>query len=170
MKNNIDDINNNNNNNNEENNNLFEWVDGPITSSMKNGNIVLIDEIDLVLDSVIERMNSILETDSVLVLSEKNINDEVEIIKPHENFAIISTICPKVNEVKKELSQALKSRFTEIFIEEISDDDIKLIIKFKFENIKLIPDDFFVPIQSMNLPAKRQKIAYAIENTPVIVP
>ena len=140
--NNNNNINNNNNNNNEENNNLFEWVDGPITSSMKNGNIVLIDEIDLVLDSVIERMNSILETDSVLVLSEKNINDEVEIIKPHENFAIISTICPKVNEVKKELSQALKSRFTEIFIEEISDDDIKLIIKFKFENIKFIPDEF----------------------------
>ena len=38
---------------------------------MKNGNFVLIDEIDLVLDSVLERMNSIFEADSVLVISEK---------------------------------------------------------------------------------------------------
>ena len=37
----------------------------------KNGNFELIDEIDLVLDSVLERMNSIFEADSVLVLSEK---------------------------------------------------------------------------------------------------
>ena len=44
---------------------------------MENGNFVLIDEIDLVLDSVLERMNSIFEADSVLVLSEKNINDNV---------------------------------------------------------------------------------------------
>ncbi len=92
-----------NNNNNEHN--LFEWIDGPITTSMKNGNFVLIDEIDLVLDSVLERMNSIFEADSVLVISEKNINDNVEIIKPYQNYAIISTICLKGNEAKKELSQ-----------------------------------------------------------------
>ena len=40
----------------------------------KNGNFVLIDEIDLVLDSVLERMSSIFEADSVLVISEKNIS------------------------------------------------------------------------------------------------
>ena len=71
----------------------------------KNGNFVLIDEIDLVLDSVLERMNSIFEADSVLVLSEKNINDNVEIIKPYQNYEIISTTCLKGNEAKKELSQ-----------------------------------------------------------------
>ena len=32
---------------------------------MKNGNFVLIDEIDLVLDSVLERMNSIFEADQI---------------------------------------------------------------------------------------------------------
>jgi midasin len=103
-----------NNNNNEHN--LFEWIDGPITTSMKNGNFVLIDEIDLVLDSVLERMNSIFEADSVLVLSEKNINDNVEIIKPYQNYAIISTICLKGNEAKKEFSQIdlIKFFFNEI--------------------------------------------------------
>ena len=81
----------------------------------KNGNFVLIDEIDLVLDSVLERMNSIFEADSVLVISEKNINDNV-VIKPYQNYAIISTICLKGNEAKKELSQIdlIKFFFNEI--------------------------------------------------------
>ena len=83
-----------NSNNNTNNKSLFEWVDGPITSAMKEGHIVILDEIALVMDSVLERMNSIFETDSVLVLSEKNINDNVEIIHPHQNFNIIGTICP----------------------------------------------------------------------------
>ena len=80
------------------------------------GLFALIDEIDLVLDSVLERMNSIFEADSVLVISEKNINDNVEIIKPYQNYAIISTICLKGNEAKKELSQIdlIKFFFNEI--------------------------------------------------------
>ena len=77
------------NNANSNNKSLFELVDGPITSGMKEGNIVLMDEIALVMDSVLERMNSIFEADSVLILSEKNINDNVEIIHPHPNFCIV---------------------------------------------------------------------------------
>ena len=126
------------NNNTNDNKSLFEWVDGPITSAMKEGHIVIMDEISLVLDSVLERMNSIFETDSVLVLSEKNINDNVEIIHPHPNFCIIGTICPSALEGKKELSQALKARFTEIFIPQNSNEDIYTIIEFKINKIKFI--------------------------------
>ena len=109
---------------------------------MKNGNFVLIDEIDLVLDSVLERMNSIFEADSVLVLSEKNINDNVEIIKPYQNYAIISTICLKGNEAKKELSQ-----FNKIFFEWNFNKNLiiqmnekiknKITIKIKFNKNKI---------------------------------
>ena len=100
---------------------------------MKNGNFVLIDEIDLVLDSVLERMNSIFEADSVLVISEKNINDNVEIIKPYQNYAIISTICLKGNEAKKELSQIdlIKFFFNEI-LTKIYKKKIKIKLPFIF--------------------------------------
>ena len=129
-----------NNNSSTSNKSLFEWVDGPITSAMKEGDIVIMDEIALVIDSVLERMNSIFEADSVLVLSEKNINDNVEIIKPHPNFSIIGTMCPSVLEGKKELSQALRARFTEIYIPKNTNDDIYTIIEYKVNKIKYIMD------------------------------
>ena len=120
---------------NNNNKSLFEWVDGPITSAMKEGHIIVLDEIALVMDSVLERMNSIFETDSVLVLSEKNINDNVEVIRPHQNFCIIGTICPSALEGKKELSQALRARFTEIYIPKNSNEDVKTIIEHKIKGI-----------------------------------
>ena len=128
------------NSNNNNNKSIFEWVDGPITSAMKEGHIVILDEIALVMDSVLERMNSIFETDSVLVLSEKNINDNVEIIKPHKNFCIIGTICPSALEGKKELSQALRARFTEIYIPKYSNEDIYTIIEYKINYIKFLTE------------------------------
>ena len=106
-----------------------------MTSAMKEGHIIILDEIALVMDSVLERMNSIFETDSVLVLSEKNINDNVEIIHPHKNFCIIGTICPSALEGKKELSQALRARFTEIYIPKTNNDDTYTIIEHKVMEI-----------------------------------
>jgi midasin len=36
---------------------LFEWVDGPLTLAMKEGDIILIDELNLAEDAVLERLN-----------------------------------------------------------------------------------------------------------------
>jgi midasin len=35
----------------------FEWVDGPLITAMKNGDILLIDELNLAEDAVLERLN-----------------------------------------------------------------------------------------------------------------
>ena len=43
-----------------ENQKLFEWVDGPLVKSMKDGGFFLVDEISLADDSVLERLNSLL--------------------------------------------------------------------------------------------------------------
>ena len=40
---------------------LFEWQDGPLVTSMLTGSVLLIDEISLADDSVLERLNSVLE-------------------------------------------------------------------------------------------------------------
>ena len=118
---------------------LFEWIDGPLTSSMKNGDILLIDEIALVMDSVLERMNSVFEADSVLVLSEKNTDDNIEIIKPHKDFAVIAAMTPPRGEYgKKELSQALRARFTEIYIGDVCNSDISMIIEFKVNSLSVV--------------------------------
>ena len=36
---------------------LFEWVDGPLINAIKDGDMVLLDEISLADDSVLERLN-----------------------------------------------------------------------------------------------------------------
>ena len=66
---------------------LFEWHDGPLVQAMKNGNMFLLDEISLADDSVIERLNSILEPNRILVLAEKG-STHVEELVANDSFQI----------------------------------------------------------------------------------
>lgn len=50
--------------------NLFEWSEGPLVQAMKNGSCFLLDEISLADDSVLERLNSVLEPSRKLTLTE----------------------------------------------------------------------------------------------------
>lgn len=46
---------------------IFMWQDGPLVEAMKKGDMFLIDEISLADDSVLERLNSVLEPERKLV-------------------------------------------------------------------------------------------------------
>lgn len=50
---------------------LFEWVDGPIVTAMRNGEMILLDELSLAEDAVLERLNSVLEPGRSITLAEK---------------------------------------------------------------------------------------------------
>lgn len=111
---------------------LFEWVDGPLVEAMKNGYIFLLDEINLAEDAVIERLNSVLEYQGELTLAEKGgmgEDGEDSHIKPHPNFRIIATMNPSGDFGKRELSPALRSRLTEIWIpNSLSFEERKLLV------------------------------------------
>ncbi|XP_053201397.1 LOW QUALITY PROTEIN: midasin-like [Panonychus citri] len=99
---------------------LFEWVDGPLVKAMQLGSVFLIDEISLADDSVLERLNSVIEPERLLLLTEKFIgkgdSDHSDlVIKAHPDFHLISTMNPGGDYGKKELSPALRNRFTEIW-------------------------------------------------------
>ncbi|XP_048240547.1 midasin-like [Haliotis rufescens] len=98
---------------------LFEWLDGPLVTAMKEGSMFLIDEISLADDSVLERLNSVLEPEQTLLLAEKGGGDggsnEVEQIKAAGGFQVYATMNPGGDFGKKELSPALRNRFTEIW-------------------------------------------------------
>ena len=117
---------------------LFEWCDGPLIESMRDGDTFLIDEISLADDSVLERLNSVLEVERTLVLSEKGEIGEnegrVDVMKAHERFRLVATMNPGGDFGKKELSPALRNRFTEIWCPPSdSVEDLKKIIE---HNIK----------------------------------
>lgn len=87
---------------------------------MREGGVLLIDEISLAQDSVLERLNSVLEKEKTLVLSEKGDCDIVE-LKAHEDCIIIATMNPSGDFGKKELTPALRNRFTEIWVKPITE-------------------------------------------------
>ncbi|CCG84812.1 protein of unknown function [Taphrina deformans PYCC 5710] len=99
---------------------LFEWADGPLVQAMKEGQIFLMDEISLAEDAVLERLNSVLETGRSLVIAEKGAQDTGLTASPAYQFC--ATMNPGGDFGKKELSAALRNRFTEIWVPAMSDD------------------------------------------------
>ena len=84
---------------------LFEWHDGPLIDAMKVGQTFLVDEISLAEDSVLERLNSILEPERTLLLAEKTSsrNSSADQITAHENFRLVATMNPGGDYGKKEV-------------------------------------------------------------------
>ena len=97
----------------------FEWVDGPLVQAMETGGVFLIDEISLAEDGVLERLNSVLESDRNLYLMEQQNQDNdlqgVRCIQGHANFQIVATMNPGGDFGKRELSPALRNRLVEIW-------------------------------------------------------
>ncbi|XP_010074420.1 PREDICTED: midasin-like, partial [Pterocles gutturalis] len=113
---------------------LFEWCDGPLVLAMKEEGFFLLDEISLADDSVLERLNSVLEAEKMLVLAEKGGQDdednEVELLVAGKKFRILATMNPGGDFGKKELSPALRNRFTEIWCPQSNGrDDLIQIVK-----------------------------------------
>ncbi|XP_040370504.1 midasin isoform X3 [Rosa chinensis] len=94
---------------------LFMWQDGPLVQAMRKGDLFLVDEISLADDSVLERLNSVLEPERTLSLAERGGPDLEEIVA-HERFFLLATMNPAGDFGKKELSPALRNRFTEIWV------------------------------------------------------
>lgn len=123
---------------------LFEWSDGPLVTAMKDGHMLLLDEMSLAEDAVLERLNSVLEPSRTLVLAEKGGDGSAEdssTIVAHSDFRVFATMNPGGDYGKRELSPALRSRFTEIWVPAVTDrEDFELVLSRAFEG-SLIPDN-----------------------------
>lgn len=103
---------------------LLEWRDGPLVSCMRHGEVFLLDEISLADDSVLERLNSVLEPSRTLTLAERGgENLDQSLMEADAAFKFIATMNPGGDFGKKELSPALRNRFTEIWVPSIMHKD-----------------------------------------------
>lgn len=118
---------------------LFEWSDGPLVHAMTAGDLLLLDEVSLADDSVLERLNSVLEPGRTLVLAEKGGTDIDEAtLVAHPKFHVVATMNPGGDFGKKELSPALRNRFTEVWVPPLDDrDDLLQIIGQSWKNKSL---------------------------------
>ncbi|GLA60542.1 hypothetical protein AtubIFM54640_001021 [Aspergillus tubingensis] len=111
---------------------LFEWSDGSLITAMKTGQFFLLDEISLADDSVLERLNSVLEPHRSILLAEKGPIDSM--VVADEGFQFLSTMNPGGDYGKRELSAALRNRMTEIWAPQLSEDeDILPILQRKLD-------------------------------------
>ncbi|XP_043707635.1 midasin [Telopea speciosissima] len=117
---------------------IFTWQDGPLVQAMKDGNLFLVDEISLADDSVLERLNSVLESERKLSLAEKG-GSVLEEITAHPSFFLLATMNPGGDYGKKELSPALRNRFTEIWVPSVSDiNELRSIAVQRFVKSELL--------------------------------
>jgi midasin len=111
---------------------LFEWADGSLIHAMKTGQYFLLDEISLADDSVLERLNSVLEPSREMLLAEKGSLDSF--VKAQPGFQFFATMNPGGDYGKRELSPALRNRFTEIWVPALSDvEDVLQIVRSKLK-------------------------------------
>ena len=120
---------------------MFEWHDGPLIQAMMDGGIFLLDEISLADDSVLERLNSVLEPSRTMVLAERG-GDSVDMasIVGANGFQIIATMNPGGDYGKKELSPAMRNRFTEIWVPSVDQrKDLETIADGSWKHDELRP-------------------------------
>ncbi|KAF8853024.1 midasin [Acephala macrosclerotiorum] len=112
---------------------LFEWSDGSLVQAMRDGSFFLLDEISLADDSVLERLNSVLETQRTILLAEKGA--ENSFVEAADGFQFFATMNPGGDYGKRELSPALRNRFTEIWVPSLSEhEDVFQIVEAKLQD------------------------------------
>lgn len=106
----------------------FEWVDSKIVKSIKFGQYILLEHVNLCSSAVLDRLNPVFEPNGNLLISEKGVsaNESAEIVEKAPNFRPFLTIDPK----NGELSRAMRNRCVELALAKntYSADDLRLIV------------------------------------------
>ena len=107
------------------------FVEGKIVQALRNGEWVLLDEINLAtpetLESIAELLYNHNERVPSLLLSESG---KMERVEGHGNFRVFAAMNPATDTGKRELPSGLRTRFTEIFVQAFDKDveDLTVLI------------------------------------------
>uniref|UniRef100_A0A182WJD3 Midasin n=1 Tax=Anopheles minimus TaxID=112268 RepID=A0A182WJD3_9DIPT len=159
---------------------LFEWSDGPLVLSMQEGGFFLADEISLAEDSVLERLNCVLEPERTLLLAEKGgissgpiadgisregqQNNDGFVITAREGFQFLATMNPGGDFGKKELSPALRNRLTEIWCRATeSEDDLTHIAENTLRRQVILEGDVPFPVENDSMGAIARVIVKEVQ-------
>ncbi|CAF2953951.1 unnamed protein product [Rotaria sp. Silwood2] len=127
--------------------NIFLFQDGPVTTAVKEGKILVLEDINEPSQAVIERLNSLFETEPSFILYEDftaqesttrttNVNPQrakIPILPTFQVFATVHT--DEKTENRLQLSAATRSRMTEIRVQSYDTKELKqLAIKSKLNS------------------------------------
>jgi midasin (ATPase involved in ribosome maturation) len=114
------------------------WVDGALTTAMRKGYWIVIDEINVALPEILFCLHSLLDDDKKIMLSEK----DGEVVQPDKNFRLFATMNPTTEYAgTKELNKAFLSRFAVVlwFDYPTAENEIKILSEYtNVDNAKLM--------------------------------
>lgn len=101
--------------------------EGPLVQALRCGYWIILDELNLAPSEVLEALNRLLDDNRELFVPELQEN-----IVPHKHFMLFATQNPPgVYAGRKTLSRAFRSRFLEIHVDDIPDEELHEIIEKK---------------------------------------
>ena len=121
----------------------FKWCDGALLKAIKNGHWVLLDELNLASQSVLEGLNSCLDHRASVYIPELG-----ETFACPPSFRIFAAQNPLAQGGgRKGLPKSFLNRFTKVYVEALSTEDLRGIVQNKFP---ILPSDLVESIVQFN--------------------
>lgn len=110
-----------------------KWQDGILTAALRNGDWVVMDEINAALPEILFTLHSLLDDDRKIVLPEK----DNEVVTPHADFRFFATMNPPEEySGTKDMNKALMSRFhAVIYVDVLSSKEEAKLLELKGANL-----------------------------------
>lgn len=108
----------------------FEWIDSKVVRALKLGQFICLEHVNLCSSAILDRLNSVFETNGKLLLSEKGVSstagNQSECVHRHKEFRAFLTLDPKNGEI----SRAMRNRCLELCVDNdiYSFDDLRQLI------------------------------------------
>eukprot|EP01060_Flectonema_neradi_P002806 TRINITY_DN1176_c7_g1_i2.p1 TRINITY_DN1176_c7_g1~~TRINITY_DN1176_c7_g1_i2.p1 ORF type:complete len:4783 (+),score=1214.99 TRINITY_DN1176_c7_g1_i2:66-14351(+) len=151
----------------------FEFVEGSLVSAFREGKWLLLDEINLADAEILERISqavevlhkvegSEVEASAKLTVTEKGASPTM---KMHPNFRLFACMNPPTDVGKKDLPPSLKSRFTELYCDELTDKaDLRIVVSKMLLN--LVPNPPVDEIVDFYLACRENAATKLTDNDP----
>ena len=114
---------------------VFAFIEGILTESIKSGDWVLLDEVNMAPSSVLECLSQLLDNDGSVTLYEAG---EHKSVPRHPGFRLFACMNPATDTGKADLAPGLRNRFTEVYCDEMSSkEDISMLVTDYLTNLTL---------------------------------
>lgn len=117
----------------------FTFIEGSLVKAVEKGQWVLLDEINLANAETLECLSGLLEgLHGSLNLLERG---DKKPIKRHPNFTLFACMNPSTDVGKKDLPSGLRNRFTEFFVDKLTDKTDLLLLANSYLEAKSMKED-----------------------------
>ncbi|XP_074595793.1 midasin [Brevipalpus obovatus] len=115
---------------------VFTYVEGSLVKAMRNGDWILLDEINLAESETLQCLSSILDSkDDNIFLFDKA---DSEPVHKHTDYRLFACMNPSNDVGKRDLPLGIRHRFTEFFVEELETEmDLCLLASSYLDNYNL---------------------------------